>query len=289
MNRYKQISEDCKFFAKAYQNVQGSSKAMARFAADLAVGDETVLAALFCHAVVRYAKPFVETQTATGRKRRLKARDLARREGFDRAMHEHLLELRHTLIAHDDLASINPRVFKATLEEKASGARVTAAVQVASKTLAYPDEIKSVERLARHIASCAEGLSSQLTELVLALASEGARNPEDEQEATEWSRDLSHFITEGDGRAIIEVPQFSEAPDVPDFSDFYESLRYELFERRWDLSSPVIVRAADGSTLVVAPHGMFSEINCSLGGQLVTGRISYLHFISQGYRRYLRF
>jgi hypothetical protein len=86
MNAHTQSSNEAKLGIKAYQNLVGSLHAFDRFAALIPTGDHILLSSVFCFSVVKYAKPFVETETPFG-KTRYPVRHLKAEQGFDYAMH----------------------------------------------------------------------------------------------------------------------------------------------------------------------------------------------------------
>ncbi len=65
--------------------------------------DPTTVAGLHSASVIAYARPFVSAKTIEG-ERRYPEGKLRKASGFDRQLHDHLLSLRHRLIAHADYA-----------------------------------------------------------------------------------------------------------------------------------------------------------------------------------------
>lgn len=96
MNAHTQSCNDSKLGIKAYQNLVGSLNAFDRLTGLIPAGDHILLSSVFCFAVVKYAKPFIDTETPFG-KTRYPVRQLKKEQGFSIEIHRHLLELRNTL------------------------------------------------------------------------------------------------------------------------------------------------------------------------------------------------
>jgi len=81
MNHHQRACNSCQLAIKAYQNLVGSHSAFERLVALLPAGDHLLLSSVFCFAVVKYAKPFIETETPFG-KTKYPSRHLKKVEGF---------------------------------------------------------------------------------------------------------------------------------------------------------------------------------------------------------------
>ena len=109
----------------------------------------------------KYAKPFVQTETPFGRTR-YPVRQLKAVRGFSSEIHTHLLELRNTLVAHDDLESIEPRILQFCVSITESAFSIPVSIAISNKCLAYPADLSSVHKLREHVAACVQGVLDNL-------------------------------------------------------------------------------------------------------------------------------
>ena len=92
---------------KALHNLHRSSQFMEKFL-DVSPGHENLAGeALFHSAVINYAKPFINTETKSSKKK-FGDKEFRGHPGFDIKLHDHPLKLRNTVIAHEGLKEIEP-------------------------------------------------------------------------------------------------------------------------------------------------------------------------------------
>lgn len=259
--RYQRLCNDAKRTAKGFQNLSGALEAFQRFSSELASEDQVLLSALFCHGVTRYAKPFVVTETHHG-KVKLGTKHLSKIEGFDGEIHKHLLELRNTLIAHDDLVTIEPQIGIGSLEVPGMDLSIPMEMGVVSKALGYPPQSGSAKRICSHVAACKKGASQRLADLFWEIRQESIASPADARAAAKWTRSGETLTTRTDGPARVTVPdvtQFLELkPTVPDYQHLHEELLYEELKFRLIFRGPVRAEA-NGKVFVAEPTLEFPD------------------------------
>ena len=252
-----QASNESKLGIKAYQNLVGSLHAFDRFLALIQTGDHILLSSVFCFAVVKYAKPFIETKTSFG-KTRYPIRHLKDQPGFDTALHMHLLELRNTLVAHDDLESIEPRILNFGLSIDSSGFHIPVSIALSNKCLAYPITPESTLKLKEHVAACAQGALNKI-HLDLAKVRDAAlRHPEQAAESARYQKDYGQAKIEEAG-SHLQPPDFMNDEwlnsSEPNYSHIHNGLLYEELRIRRDFYGPEKIQLPDGSEIHISPPG----------------------------------
>jgi hypothetical protein len=257
MNAHTQSSNEAKLGIKAYQNLVGSLHAFDRFAALIPTGDHILLSSVFCFSVVKYAKPFVETETPFG-KTRYPVRHLKAEQGFDYAMHTHLLELRNTLVAHDDLESIEPRILQFCLSVNPSGFSIPVSVAVSNKCLAYPINSESTLKLKIHVEACVRGALNKIHSDLAKIRDAALKHPEQTAEGIRYKKDYGQAKIEETG-SQLQPPDFMTDEwlnsNEPNFSHIHNGLLYEELRIRRDFYGPEQIRLPDGSEIHISPPG----------------------------------
>lgn len=255
MNVHTQFSNDSKLGIKAYQNLVGSLHAFDRFVALIPTGDHILLSSVFCFAVVKYAKPFVETETPFG-KTRYPVRHLKSEQGFDSAMHTHILELRNTLIAHDDLESIEPRILQFCLSVNPSGFSIPVSVSLSNKSLAYPIDSESVLKMKKHVAACAQGVLNKIHSDLAKVRDAALKHPEQVAEGARYQKNYGQARIEETG-SHLQPPDFMTDEwlncSEPSFSHIHNGLVYEELRIRRDFYGPERIKLPDGNEIHISP------------------------------------
>jgi hypothetical protein len=117
--------------------------------------DDVLRAALFQSAVTVYARPFVDNRSSTGANRRFSISGLKNAPGFDRALHNHLLTLRQTLIAHHDTSVVKAQLSHMTLTNQQEEGKPPLTVQTEGKVKALHAIAKKeiAEQYLKHMAA----------------------------------------------------------------------------------------------------------------------------------------
>lgn len=255
MNAHTQACNDAKLGIKAYQNLVGSLNAFDRFASLISTSDHILLSSVFCYAVVKYSKPFVETQTPFG-KTRYPIRHLKSEKGFDSLVHDHLLDLRNTLVAHDDLESIEPRILQFGLSINPSGFYVPVSVAVSNKCLAYPIASESILKLKVHVEACGQGVLKKFNMDLAKIRDVTLKSQEQADEGVRYKRNYGQANIEGTG-SRLQPPDFMSDEwlnnNEPNFSYIHNGLLYEELRMRRNFYGPERIKLPDGSDLDISP------------------------------------
>ncbi len=85
---------------------------------------------------------------------------------FDRHLHDHLITLRNTLIAHDDLTEIEPTFALLALEQTSADEKIALPLQayLRNKCLSYPNDVDVASSIHRHIKTTFAGIANILRE-----------------------------------------------------------------------------------------------------------------------------
>jgi hypothetical protein len=263
MNAHTQSCNDSKLGIKAYQNLVGSLNAFDRLTGLIAAGDHILLSSVFCFAVVKYAKPFVDTETPFG-KARYPVRQLKKEEGFSAEIHSHLLELRNTLVAHDDLESIEPRILQFCLSVNPSGFSIPMSIAVSNKCLAYPVDSESVLTLRTHVAACVQGVLNKIHSDLARIRDAVLKHPEQVAEGMRYQKNYGQTRIEKNG-SHLQPPDFMRDEwlnsSEPDFSHIHNGMLYEELRVRRDFYGPERIKLPDGSEVQIS----LPNINPSVG------------------------
>jgi hypothetical protein len=116
-----------------------------------------VRAALHSNCVIAYARPFTPAMTKHG-KIRYPVKEIQSASGFDKELHQHIMDLRDRIVAHSDYDVFPSTMFlQAIGDEKlpiSLGINVKGLVGIATRDLA--------ERYEKHLSSCASAIESAL-------------------------------------------------------------------------------------------------------------------------------
>ncbi|HXU92263.1 MAG TPA: hypothetical protein VFP33_01270 [Gallionella sp.] len=256
MNIHAQACNDAKLGIKAYQNLVGSLQGFDRFLSLIPTKDHILLSSVFCFAVVKYAKPFVDTKTSLGTTR-YPMRHLKSEAGFDAALHNHLIELRNTLVAHDDLESIEPRILQMCMSVEPTGFNIPMAIGLSNKCLAYPIASESVVKLRTHVEASVQGVLNKV-HLDLARVRDAAlKYPEQAAQEQRYQKHYGQDRIEKDG-SYLQPPNFMNDEwlnsNAPNFSHIHKGLLYEELRVRRDFCGPERIKLPDGSEVEISPH-----------------------------------
>jgi hypothetical protein len=126
--------------------------------------DEVLRASLFQSAVTVYARPFVDNRSSTGRNRRFSISGLKNAPGFHRDLHDHVVDLRRTLIAHHDMSVVKAQLSHMTVtndeDQKQGKPPLTVQTEGKVKALHAIARKEIAEQYLKHMASSAAYLYS---------------------------------------------------------------------------------------------------------------------------------
>ena len=138
---------------KAFQNVSTSLRAFERLSSLVESQDYILLSSFFNMGVIRYTKPFLKTDTSNGIFI-YPIRHLKKVNGFSLELHEHLKQIRNTLIAHDDIEQIEPRILMSTITLKGTDVHIPMSIAIGNKCISYPTDLKAVEEIKKSYQCC---------------------------------------------------------------------------------------------------------------------------------------
>jgi len=166
--RLKRTKQDCLLWLKAFHNLQRASKLLKRFSEKINSRDHQIKEALFQAAVVSYAKPFIRTDMEN-RQASLSTKHLKLDKCFDSVIHEHLIDLRCKLIAHDDFTQIEPRYVWLSLQDLSNPEGLFAPFQahLRNSCISYPQAGEDISRMRSHVSVARNGAMKVLDEKVV--------------------------------------------------------------------------------------------------------------------------
>jgi len=256
MNEYERTRYDCCVGAKAFQNIRASHAAFERLCGIVNSDDHVLLSGLFHVAVVRYAKPFIESKTPTGVVK-YPTKHLKKVEGFSQDLHEHLLLLRNTLIAHDDFNKIAPRPVLTGLQPADLEFFIPVRAVVSNKCISHPADLPGAIKMTAHVKATLGGVAKKLYEDLGTMRKVALEKPEQAKAAQQYSRNFGP-VTVGAGGSHLTHPDLTDDPYLnvpePDFSDVHGGYRYEALTIDRKFHGPERITLPDGSSVEIKPR-----------------------------------
>ena len=251
VNAHTRACNDCKLRIKTYQNVAGALTGFDRLLTLKEAEDHILLSSVFCFAVIKYAKSFIDNETSFGN-RRYSIKHLKKTKNFSLVIHKHLMELRNTLVAHDDFGSIEPRIIQLFMSLEGTNFPIPMSIAVSNKCLAYPIDLEGVQKLRNHTTACLEGILTKLYDDLAKIREVALAHPDQATEGMLYKKDY--------GKMALDDPAF---PDVmsnewlnnthPDFTHIHNGFRYEELRIRRDFHGPERIKLPNGLEIVIEP------------------------------------
>lgn len=258
MNRHERACRDTKVTLKAYQNLVGAHQGFEKLLSLNQSEDLVLLSSVFCFAVIKYGRPFVETK-ASGGTTRFPIRAIKTAPGFVASIHKHLLELRNSLIAHDDLESIEPRILTLFLDVGAPAIQIPMVVVASNMCLAFPNSRPAIEAFRDHVAACVRGTQDKLHSDLARIHQAALDNPSDAREGGRYKKNY--------GPATPTSRSQFQAPDImnnewldtgpPPFSHAHNGFHYETLKIRRDFKGRITL--PDGKVVEITPSQLDTE------------------------------
>lgn len=235
---------------KAYQNLRGSASGFERLFKLVDSEDHILLSALFHMAVIKYAKPFVHKPIA------YPIKHLKRRPGFSTEVHDHLIKVRHTLIAHDDFEQIEPRILSFGINPQKQNAFIPTSLVVGNKSISHPADLQSVKTFGQHIGHAIIGVQESLFDDMAKFRDIVIKYPDQAKQAGRYSRHFGN-VEIPIGGARLSEPDFMEDewldPKEPDFSSIHNGFRYEAIKLRRNFYGPETIKLPNGEQIEISP------------------------------------
>jgi len=255
MNEHQRYVAKCKLGIKAYQNIRAALQALKRLSESVDSDDHILLSSLFHLGIIRYGKPFTITKTESG-SRIYPLKPLKKIQGFDTSTHKHLLEVRDTLVAHDDFDQIEPKLLVSGMTLTGSDLNIPMQVHLSNKCIGYPTDLESVTKMLNHVSCALEGVGQSLQEDIASFRQAAIDHPEQAREGETYSKYLGrHEIPVGGTQ--LAPPDTSEDPfldpDEPDFSDVHNGFHYETIKLTQNFQGPETILLPDGRSIKITP------------------------------------
>lgn len=253
MNKHERACHDAKIAVKAYQNLDGALRGFDKLIALGQSNDAILLSSVFCFAVVKYSKPFVDTRTPHG-KTRFPIGQLKAVPGFVAGIHEHLLELRNTLVAHDDLESIEPRILTFCMVT-ATGSRIPVSMAASNMCLAFPNTTTAIGNFRGHIAACVQGVSEKLLADLARIRQAALDDPTHALKSARYENNYGP-ANPVDGTKF-QPPEFMNdewlKTSQPSFAHTHNGFHYETLRVRRNFYGPEKIVLHNGETIEISP------------------------------------
>jgi hypothetical protein len=256
----KRNYRDCALGVKAFQNLTGASKAFERLKNILHRHDTLLISSIFHYGIIKYSKPFSQTNYKDGQKVIYPIKAIKNAPNFSMTTHEHLLELRDTLVAHDDFDQIGPRLLLATFVPNGTTFSIPTELKFANKCILFPNSTEETEQVYQHtravLSAVEEKLMNDLNEYRKKLI---GFSPEILKEVTDYEREIGEFKLD-DGVLTPPVEAFNDSwidPEEPVFSN--NGYLYEATFIRRQFYGPEKLTMPNGETITVEP--VFSTDN----------------------------
>jgi hypothetical protein len=260
MNQHQRACHDARVTLKAYQNLVGAHHGFEKL---LALGQSTdliLLSSVFCFAVIKYGKPFVETKTPGG-KTRFSVRALKAIPGFVAGIHQHLLELRNSLVAHDHLDSIQPHILTLFLSVESPATLIPVSVVASNMCLAFPNTVAAIESLRDHVAACAQGAQNKLYSDLARIRQAALDNPSAVRDGSRYEKDYGPATPLSGSRFQPSDMLQNEWLDIgpPSFSHAQPGFHYETLRVRRDFYGPQTITLPNGKLVHINPSQLDTE------------------------------
>jgi hypothetical protein len=241
-----------KLGAKAWQNVNASVMGFDKM---LQMGDSfdpIIFPSLFYWAVIRYVKPFLKSGTS---KSCYRLKRISSYPDFNKDIHQHLVNIRHTLIAHDDFTEIEPKLlmFGPELEK---GFIAPQLIEISNKCVSSPKEIEMIEILKVHAEATAQAIFSELEKDLNKLRGFHLKYPKDMRRRSSYSKSEGKSEIDSEGK----VEGFTGSIDkswldmtTPSFIESDMDYHYETANIKFEFNGPEEIISPSGAIITITP------------------------------------
>ena len=257
MNEFERARRDCHLSIKTWQNLSSSLSAFTRLCELVDLKDHLIISSLFQMAVVKYTKPFLKNDSGNGRVS-FPIKKLKKTPGFNSNVHKHLIDIRNTLIAHDDFNEVLPKILITNMVMSGTEFSIPMSIIVSNKCVSHPSDLSVAHELKNHVAAAVEGSLAKLNEDIERIRKIAIDEQEQVGSASKYSRTLKEKINIPVGGGRIEHPDFSGEPwlnvDEPNFSDIHNGFMYEEVRLKRDFNGPEKIELPNGHYVVIGPN-----------------------------------
>ena len=251
--RFEQINRDCKLGIKAFQNIHAASLGFAKMLELATTNDPILMPSVFHWAVIRYVKPFLESKFEGTGPVRYSIKHLKGVEGYSTPIHDHLILIRHTLVAHDDFVEIPPRILTCGMNSKEGGWYIPTSIVASNKCVAFPKDPAVVEKMYLHSMACLNGVHTKLMNDMEALRDLTIAEPQHALAGAKYTKDYGELKIEPGG-TTAQLPNYSNdewlnVPE-PDYSALHNGYQYENARVNRDFPGPEQISLPGGEEVL---------------------------------------
>lgn len=255
MNDFTRARRDCIVGVKAWQNLRASAAALDRLCSIIEAEDIVLLNSVFYMAIVRYAKPFIKSKLSTGFIS-YPTKTLKKAAGFSALMHAHILQLRDTLIAHDDFDEIEPKLLLAGFSPHGQDIHIPVWVVISNKCISHPAELEGAIKLKQHVQVTLNAVQEKLHDDMGKLRKIAIDHPELTATSLEYSN--NHGTQEVPiGGIRLTPPDFGKEPFLdlqePTFPEVQNGYRYEWAKLKREFYGPERITLPNGDSFEISP------------------------------------
>ncbi len=202
-----------------------------------------------------YVKPFLNMGTNSGFIA-YPVKHLKTNTKFSIKLHEHLKDVRNTLVAHDDFKQIEPRLLVSGITVEGTDYFVPTTVLLANKCISHPSDLGVAIKIREHVASALDGVGRKLVNDVKKLRTIKIQNPKQAKEFEKFSEHLGRFTIPKEG-ARLQPPDLTYNewldPIEPDFSEIHNGFRYERITINQKFHGPEKIKLHNGDEIEIKP------------------------------------
>ena len=216
-----------------------------------------MISALFHYAIIKYARPFKETDTSWGRVR-YKTKELRSEHGFDEKIHNHLIDLRDQLIAHDSMKWIEPKLLDLAITPEGTNFRIPITIVASNKCLAYPSDKETVIKIREHVTACVRRAKLELEKSLAEMRNHtienlGSTSLEDQIISL---GNAGSFEIEKGGTRLKTPPVMNHEwlnATTPKFDEIHNGFTYEEMRLRSNFYGPEEITLPNGGKIIMKP------------------------------------
>ncbi len=255
MNEFLLCRRDCFISIKAFQNVRAALYSFERLCALVNSKDDILVSSFFYMGVIRYAKPFLRARSSSGFLI-YPISQLKKRKDFSLNIHNHIIEIRNTLIAHDDFEQIEPRILSFGIKPEGLDITIPTSVTIANKCISHLADLGGALRIKEHISNVFRAIQDKLSSDIKRFREISIKRPEQAKEAERHSKNYGKVHIPIGGKHL-NPPDFMNDewlnPVEPDFSEVHSGFRYENIKARMDFWGPESIKLPNGDVHVITP------------------------------------
>lgn len=255
MNLFEKHRKDCQLGIKALQNLRAASSALHRLQELSESGDFLLLSSLFHYAIVKYAKPFLGCRIGE-QEIRYPVKRLRKENGFSEVLHEHLILVRNTLVAHDDFNHVSPRILTMCICPQDTNFQIPVSITIANKSISHPADKAGVDLMFKHVMAAFEVVGKNLSADMVALREITLKQPHLAKDSEQYSKHYGTQQVSGEGTRIVPPDVSGDPwlnPDEPDFSSLHKGFLYEPMSAKKEFHGPEMIELPNGERVEINP------------------------------------